>query len=42
MVYFEGGDLATLSQSEKDTIVKAVSEVRELPLVEICSRRLAG
>jgi hypothetical protein len=40
MVYFEGGDLHTLTREEKDVIVKAVSEVRELPHVAIQSYQL--
>lgn len=42
MVYFEDGDLQTLSQDEKDVLVKAVIAVRELPRVEVMSRQLAG
>lgn len=33
MVYFEGGDLHTLSQAVKKTLVDAVSQVRTLPAV---------
>jgi hypothetical protein len=40
MVYFEGGDLCTLTQDEKNCIVNAVSKVRNLPRVEILDRRL--
>jgi hypothetical protein len=40
MVYFEGGDLSTLTQDEKNCIVSAVSRVRNLPRVEILDRRL--
>jgi hypothetical protein len=39
-VYFEGGDLHTLTQDEKYSIVSAVSKVRDLPGVEILDRRL--
>src|SRR5665647_3929093 len=37
MVYFEDGDLQTLSQDEKNVLVKAVIAVRELPRVEVVS-----
>lgn len=40
MVYFEGGDLHTLASTEKSTLVKAVSDVRVLPEVDILSHRL--
>lgn len=42
LVYFGDGDLQTLSKSEKDTLVKAVSAVRELPEVVVLSKHLAG
>lgn len=35
MVYFEDGDLHTLTQVEKTTLVKAVSLVRDLPVVTL-------
>jgi hypothetical protein len=41
MVYFEGGDLHTLTQNEKETLIAAASAVRDLPNVEIVSRELA-
>lgn len=41
MVYFEGGDLHTLTQDEKETLISAASAVRDLPHVEIVSRELA-
>lgn len=41
MVYFECGDLHTLTEGEKNTLVKAVSSVRELPAIEILSRQLS-
>jgi hypothetical protein len=41
MVYFEGGDLLTLTQSEKEALIAAASAVRDLPTVEIVSRELA-
>jgi hypothetical protein len=40
MVYFEDGDLQTLSQDEKNVLVKAVTAVRDLPRVEVVSRQL--
>ena len=42
MVYFEDGDLRTLTQEDKSILVNAVSAVRELPRVAIVSSRLAG
>jgi hypothetical protein len=42
LVYFADGDLQTLSRDEKDTLVKAVSAVRELPEVVILSQHLTG
>jgi hypothetical protein len=40
MVYFNDGDLSTLTKDEKNTLIKAVSAVRELPVVTILSRQL--
>ena len=40
MVYFADGDLHTLTKNEKNTLTKAVSAVRELPMVTILSRQL--
>jgi len=40
MVYFEDGDLFTLTQEEKNSLIHAVSAVRELPAVTILSRQL--
>jgi hypothetical protein len=42
LVYFEGGDLQTLTQEEKSFLVKTVREVRDLPPTKILSRRLTG
>jgi hypothetical protein len=42
MVYFEDGDLHTLTQSEKACLVKAASMVRDLPVVAILARPLTG
>ena len=41
LVYFEDGDLHTLTKDEKSTLVKAVSAVRDLPRVVILSKQLA-
>jgi Nucleotidyl transferase AbiEii toxin, Type IV TA system len=41
MVYFEGGDLHTLTQNEKEALIAAASAVRDLPKLEIVSRELA-
>jgi Nucleotidyl transferase AbiEii toxin, Type IV TA system len=35
MVYFDDGDLQTLTQAEKTTLVNAVSRVRDLPVVTL-------
>ena len=40
MVYFEDGDLDTLSHAEKATLVRAASAVRDLPSVAIVARQL--
>jgi hypothetical protein len=40
MVYFEGGDLATLTAETKQILITAASAVRDLPHVEILSREL--
>jgi hypothetical protein len=42
MVYFEGGDLQTLSQDEREALVAAVSAVRDLPPVAIVARSLSA
>ena len=42
MVYFEDGDLGTLTMGEKNSIVKAVSAVRDLPSVAILKRQLTA
>lgn len=41
LVYFEGGDLRALSQSERRALVEAAAAVRELPDVSVASRTLA-
>jgi hypothetical protein len=42
LVYFQGGDLHTLTDREKSDIVEAVSAVRDLPHVAVRSRQLTG
>jgi hypothetical protein len=42
MVYFEDGDLGSLTKSEKSCLIKAVSEVRDLPQVQILNRQLTA
>jgi Nucleotidyl transferase AbiEii toxin, Type IV TA system len=41
MVYFEGGDLHTLSKEVKDTLIYATRAVHDLPDIEIASRSLS-
>jgi len=41
LAYFDDGDLHTLTKDEKGTLIKAVSAVRDLPMVEILSKQLA-
>jgi len=41
LVYFNDGDLKTLSASEKNTLVDAVKAVRDLPKVTLCSTCLS-
>ena len=41
LVYFEGGDLFSLTDGEKQSLIRAAAAVRELPRVEIMSRELA-
>jgi Nucleotidyl transferase AbiEii toxin, Type IV TA system len=40
LVYFDDGDLKTLTEAEKNTLIQAVSAVRELPEVRILSTAL--
>jgi hypothetical protein len=42
MVYFEDGDLHTLTKNERSTLIKAVAEVRHLPEVAILNRQLVA
>jgi len=41
LVYFEGGDLHVLSDSERNTLIDAVAAVRDLPDVSIAATSLA-
>lgn len=41
MVYFEGGDLQSLTSQEKSALISAAGSVRELPQVDILSRELS-
>lgn len=41
MVYFEGGDLNTITQKEKEILIHTVSKVRKLPDVKIIANELA-
>jgi Nucleotidyl transferase AbiEii toxin, Type IV TA system len=41
LVYFEGGDLYSLTDGEKQSLIRAAAAVRELPRVEILSQELA-
>ena len=40
LVYFEGGDLQTLSPGDREALIKATSAVRDLPVVRIAAREL--
>jgi hypothetical protein len=40
LVYFKDGDLKTLSESDKETLVAAVRQVDALPEMAICSKSL--
>ncbi len=42
MVYFNDGDLRTLSKEDKTCLVKAASEVRDLPYVEVLAHQLTA
>lgn len=42
LVYFEDGDLHTLSKAEQNTLIAAVSAVEDLPEVSIISSRLCS
>ncbi len=41
LVYFNDGDLNTLTTAEKDTLVNAVKAIRDLPHVSLLSKRLS-
>jgi hypothetical protein len=40
MIYFKGGDLHLLSPETKETLAKAVSDIRELPRIKLAARTL--
>ena len=42
LVYFEDGDLKTLTTAEKNTLVQAVKAVRDIPEVKVISKVLTG
>jgi hypothetical protein len=42
LVYFQGGDLASLSEEDRQCLLGAVSAVRDLPDVTVSSRDLAA
>lgn len=42
LTYFNDGDLATLTPSEKNTLITTVKAVRDLPVVTLRSRCLSG
>jgi hypothetical protein len=42
MVYFDDGDLRSLTKDERTCLVKAVSEVRDLPHVEVVAQQLTA
>jgi Nucleotidyl transferase AbiEii toxin, Type IV TA system len=41
MVYFEGGDLQSLTAKEKNALKAAAGSVRKLPQVDVLSRELS-
>ena len=41
MVYFEGGDLQSLTPKEKNALIAAAGSVRKLPQVDVLSRELS-
>ena len=42
MVYFDDGDLRTLTRDEKNCLINAVSAVRDLPRVDVLARQLTA
>ena len=42
LVYFDDGDLKTLTTAEKNTLVQAVKAVRDIPEVKVISKVLTG
>ncbi len=41
-VYFDDGDLRSLTKDERTCLVKATSEVRDLPHVEVLAQQLTA
>jgi hypothetical protein len=42
MVYFDDGDLRTLTKGERTCLIQAVSQVRELPVVKVLAQQLTA
>ncbi len=42
LVYFEGGDLSTLSLADRQVLIAAVGQTKELPFVKLLSRSLSS
>ncbi len=42
LVYFQGGDLSTLSVEEKRMLVEEVEKVRQLPIINRLSSKLSN
>ena len=42
LTYFQGGDLANLSPGDRDTLIRAASQLRHIPVVAISSRSLSA
>ena len=42
LVYFNDGDLKTLTAAAKNTLINAVKAVRDLPEVTVISKKLTG
>jgi len=42
LAYFEGGDLANLSASERQLLTRAVTEIRRIPVAGLASRSLSA
>lgn len=42
LVYFKGGDLDSLAHKDKETLIRAAGDVRELPILKVISRDLSN